>query len=85
MAVIISNMDFPTECLECSFTKNYRTNDYGSHCECELDDEYRVIDLLLHNKPDWCPLKSTVGFLDKINVLKKVGNPAARQRIVFQR
>lgn len=56
MAVIL-NIPMPSSCDDCPFKKNYHTNDYGSHCNCQFDDEYRTIDLLLHKKPDLCPLK----------------------------
>lgn len=58
--MIMIDIDMPKDCWQCPFKRNYRTNDYGSHCECEWDDEYRTINLLEHSKPSWCPLKEVV-------------------------
>ena len=51
------DMEMPNSCYDCPFKKNYRNNDFGIHCECELDDDYRTINILEHSKPQWCPLK----------------------------
>ena len=69
------DMEMPKDCGNCPFKKNYRTNDYGCHCECEWDDEYRTINLLEHSKPKWCPLKEAPNLEDiKSEILSLKGD-----------
>ena len=62
--MVVIDIDMPKDCSYCPFKKNYRTNDYGCHCECEWDDEYRTINLLEYSKPKWCPLKEAPSIED---------------------
>lgn len=57
MAVIDTSMKFPSDCWECENRINETSNDYGSWCECCRTGT--KINLLLHEKPSDCPLKST--------------------------
>lgn len=71
MSVIITGMEKHEDCYDCEFHTNYRTNDYGSFCECMFDDEYNRINLLEHKIPNFCPLKSIDGLIEKVEQLKK--------------
>ncbi len=69
MSVIITGMDMPKSCYNCEFKTNYKNNDYGSVCECSLDDEHRTINLLAHIIPHYCPLKSVEWLIERIENL----------------
>ena len=58
MSVIVAGIQKHEDCYNCKFHTNYRTNDYGSFCECMLDDECNKINLLEHKILNFCPLKS---------------------------
>ena len=70
MSVIITGMKKLKDCYNCKFHTNYRTNDYGSFCECMFDDEYNRINLLEHKIPNFCPLKSIDGLIEKLEKKK---------------
>ena len=55
--MIILDMDMPKECQDCQIHINEVNDDYGWRCNCNLDEKSRDINLLLHEKPSWCPIK----------------------------
>lgn len=54
--VAIKDMEIPSDCYDCPFAKNKRTNDYGSFCECGILEDYETINLYEHSKHPNCPL-----------------------------
>lgn len=68
MAIIVKDMDMPSECYNCDFAKNIRTNDYGSFCECSFDDENISINLQNTRKPSFCPLKPIEGLIGELEI-----------------
>ena len=64
--IVIKDMEMPSSCYDCPFTKNERTNDYGSYCECGILEDYETINLLEHSKHPNCPLVEQEPVLDKI-------------------
>lgn len=54
--IAIKDMEMPSDCYNCPFTKNERTNDYGSFCKCEILEDGETINLLKHSKHYNCPL-----------------------------
>lgn len=54
--VAIKDMKMPSDCYNCPFTKNERTNDYGSFCKCGILEDGETINLLKHSKHYNCPL-----------------------------
>ena len=54
--IAIKDMEMPSDCYDCPFAKNKRTNDYGSFCECGILEDYETINLYEHSKHPNCPL-----------------------------
>ena len=54
--IAIKDMEMPSDCYDCPFAKNKRTNDYGSFCECGILEDYETTNLYEHSKHPNCPL-----------------------------